>query len=151
MTFGVDQAGVDVTASAITIDDELRPSFRLHSPWGEADVRLDARRASGDERARGRRGRDGVRRPARERGATGLASATLSPWRMDLQRTARGVLVLNDAYNANPTSMEAALRALARLPARRRIAVVGVMAELGPSGQPSIGASRSWLTSSGSS
>ena len=64
----------------------------------------------------------------------GLAAATTSPWRMDLQRTATGALVLNDSYNANPTSMEAALRALAALPARRRIAVVGVMAELGPAG-----------------
>jgi UDP-N-acetylmuramoyl-tripeptide--D-alanyl-D-alanine ligase len=40
---------------------------------------------------------------------------------------------VNDAYNANPTSMAAALRALARLPARRRVAVLGVMAELGES------------------
>ena len=40
-------------------------------------------------------------------------------------------LVLNDAYNANPASMAAALRALAALPARRRIAVLGLMAELG--------------------
>jgi UDP-N-acetylmuramoyl-tripeptide--D-alanyl-D-alanine ligase len=53
---------------------------------------------------------------------------------MDLQQADSGALVLNDAYNANPTSMEAALRALASLPARRHIAVVGVMAELGPSG-----------------
>ena len=41
-------------------------------------------------------------------------------------------MVLNDAYNANPTSMAAALRALAALPARRRVAVLGLMAELGP-------------------
>jgi UDP-N-acetylmuramoyl-tripeptide--D-alanyl-D-alanine ligase len=41
-------------------------------------------------------------------------------------------VVLNDAYNANPASTEAALRALARVPARRRLAVLGPMAELGP-------------------
>jgi UDP-N-acetylmuramoyl-tripeptide--D-alanyl-D-alanine ligase len=64
----------------------------------------------------------------------GLANAVLSPWRMDLRRTSRGAVVLNDAYNANPTSMEAALRSLAALSAERRTAVVGVMAELGPSG-----------------
>jgi len=39
--------------------------------------------------------------------------------------------VLNDAYNANPTSMVAALRSLASLEARRRVAVLGRMAELG--------------------
>ena len=37
---------------------------------------------------------------------------------------------MNDAYNANPTSMRAALDALAALPAQRRIAVLGVMAEI---------------------
>ena len=52
---------------------------------------------------------------------------------MDLVRLPSGALVVNDAYNANPTSMAAALRALVRLPARRRVAVLGLMAELGPS------------------
>jgi UDP-N-acetylmuramoyl-tripeptide--D-alanyl-D-alanine ligase len=61
----------------------------------------------------------------------GLASARLSPWRMDLVRLPSGALVLNDAYNANPTSMAAALRALAAVPARRRVAVLGLMAEIG--------------------
>ena len=42
-----------------------------------------------------------------------------------------GAVVLNDAYNANPASMAAALRSLAALPAGRRIAVLGLMAELG--------------------
>jgi UDP-N-acetylmuramoyl-tripeptide--D-alanyl-D-alanine ligase len=63
--------------------------------------------------------------------AGGLATARLSPWRMDLVRLPSGARVLNDAYNANPTSMAAALRALAAVPARRRLAVLGVMAEIG--------------------
>jgi UDP-N-acetylmuramoyl-tripeptide--D-alanyl-D-alanine ligase len=50
---------------------------------------------------------------------------------MDLQRTAGGGQVLNDAYNAGPASMAAALRSLASLDAERRVAVLGVMAELG--------------------
>ena len=62
----------------------------------------------------------------------GLGAAGLSPWRMELGASRNGVRVLNDAYNANPTSMVAALEALAALPARRRTAVLGVMAELGP-------------------
>jgi len=63
-----------------------------------------------------------------------LAQAKPGRWRMELLETDAGVTVLNDAYNANPTSMEAALVALARLelPAgARRIAVVGDMRELG--------------------
>jgi UDP-N-acetylmuramoyl-tripeptide--D-alanyl-D-alanine ligase len=53
---------------------------------------------------------------------------------MQLERSPSGALVLNDAYNANPLSTEAALRALAELPAKRRTAVLGVMAELGDVG-----------------
>jgi UDP-N-acetylmuramoyl-tripeptide--D-alanyl-D-alanine ligase len=61
----------------------------------------------------------------------GLARAALSPWRMELSTAPGGALILNDAYNANPTSMAAALESLIELPARRHIAVLGVMAELG--------------------
>jgi len=65
--------------------------------------------------------------------ATEIASATSGHWRMELLETDDGVVVLNDAYNANPTSMEAALLALAHLPVTgRRIAVLGEMRELGP-------------------
>jgi UDP-N-acetylmuramoyl-tripeptide--D-alanyl-D-alanine ligase len=51
--------------------------------------------------------------------------------RMDLRRRADGLLVLDDSYNANPASTSAALHAMAELPVRRRVAVLGVMAELG--------------------
>jgi UDP-N-acetylmuramoyl-tripeptide--D-alanyl-D-alanine ligase len=64
--------------------------------------------------------------------AAGLAEAELSPWRMELATSPSGVLVLNDSYNANPASMSAALQALASLPGNgRRLAVLGLMAELG--------------------
>ncbi|MCF6746549.1 UDP-N-acetylmuramoyl-tripeptide--D-alanyl-D-alanine ligase [Blastococcus sp. KM273128] len=55
-----------------------------------------------------------------------------SRWRMEIDRRADGVTVVNDAYNANPESMRAALAALAGLAGTRRIAVLGGMAELGP-------------------
>lgn len=51
--------------------------------------------------------------------------------RMDLVATSAGYRVLDDAYNASPTSMGAALRAIGELAANRRFAVVGTMAELG--------------------
>ena len=63
--------------------------------------------------------------------AAGLADPDLSPLRMELLRTASGARLLNDCYNANPLSMRASLHALKALPARRRIAVLGTMAELG--------------------
>ena len=56
----------------------------------------------------------------------------LSPWRGEELPLPGGGFVVNDAYNANPTSMEAALRHLAERGAgRRRLAILGGMAELG--------------------
>jgi UDP-N-acetylmuramoyl-tripeptide--D-alanyl-D-alanine ligase len=67
--------------------------------------------------------------------ASGLASAKGPDMRLEL-RPAGEVTVLNDAYNANPASMRAALETAAQLPARgRRIAVVGDMLELGRSSE----------------
>jgi len=65
--------------------------------------------------------------------ASALKGAKVSAWRMETFTTADGVHVINDAYNANPQSMDAALRT-ARLIAResRLLAVLGHMAELGP-------------------
>jgi UDP-N-acetylmuramoyl-tripeptide--D-alanyl-D-alanine ligase len=67
--------------------------------------------------------------------ADALASATGPEMRLQLQRTAAGVTLLNDAYNANPASVKAALETLCTLPteARRRVAVLGDMRELGDS------------------
>ena len=59
---------------------------------------------------------------------------SLSPWRMALHERADGVVVVNDAYNANPASMDAALDALAAIGergGRRTVAVLGEMLELG--------------------
>ena len=51
--------------------------------------------------------------------------------RMEVTQLPTGVTVLNDAYNANPASMAAALRTLATSRGRRRLAVLGEMRELG--------------------
>lgn len=61
------------------------------------------------------------------------AASVRSPWRMELTERGDGLAVLNDAYNANPDSMSAALRTLAglRRPGGRLIAVLGDMLELG--------------------
>ena len=46
----------------------------------------------------------------------GLERGSLSRWRMELVTAPSGAVVLNDAYNANPTSVAAALESLAALP-----------------------------------
>jgi UDP-N-acetylmuramoyl-tripeptide--D-alanyl-D-alanine ligase len=63
--------------------------------------------------------------------AQALRDAPVSPLRMELHKTLSGATLINDSYNANPASMIAALRALCDLQARRRVAVLGAMAELG--------------------
>ena len=63
--------------------------------------------------------------------AAGLANVHLTKGRLE-QKNIRGILVIDDTYNANPDSMVAALRTLAQMPAGgRRIAVLGRMGELG--------------------
>ncbi len=60
--------------------------------------------------------------------AAGFADAEGSPWRMEVHRGR--FTIVNDAYNANPDSMLAAMETIAAMPGRR-LAVLGPMAELG--------------------
>jgi UDP-N-acetylmuramoyl-tripeptide--D-alanyl-D-alanine ligase len=129
LTFGI--AAGDVRAVDPVLDEDLRVAFRLVSPWGEADVRLGARGVHQAANAAAAATAALALEVSLDHVAAGLASAAMSPWRMEVARTARGVLVINDAYNANPASTEAALQALAAVTARRRVAVLGPMLELG--------------------
>jgi UDP-N-acetylmuramoyl-tripeptide--D-alanyl-D-alanine ligase len=67
-----------------------------------------------------------------EEAQRGAMNVSLSRWREEEQPLPGGGLLINDCYNANPLSMEAALAHLAfRAKGRRRVAVLGDMAELG--------------------
>jgi UDP-N-acetylmuramoyl-tripeptide--D-alanyl-D-alanine ligase len=69
-----------------------------------------------------------------DRAHEGAAQIELSRLRGEELQLAGGALLINDCWNANPASMAAALRDLARRNGGRRIAVLGGMAELGPEG-----------------
>ena len=76
--------------------------------------------------------------PAKAIATTLKISGAQSRWRMELIDSPSGVTVLNDAYNANPDSVRAALKALASMgrgdgesAPRRTVAVLGEMLELG--------------------
>jgi UDP-N-acetylmuramoyl-tripeptide--D-alanyl-D-alanine ligase len=71
-----------------------------------------------------------------EAGAMAEAATTLRPARHrgEVVRLGQGVTLLDDCYNSSPEALEAAVVALALVPGRRRVAVLGDMLELGPSG-----------------
>jgi UDP-N-acetylmuramoyl-tripeptide--D-alanyl-D-alanine ligase len=121
----------DITAEDVEIDEQLRPRFILKSPWGSVRVALEARGEHQIGNALAAAGASLAAGASMDEVAEGLSTAFLSPWRMEMGRTAGGTVVVNDAYNANDQSMAAALRSLHRLNATRRIAVLGTMAELG--------------------
>ncbi len=123
----------DVRAVDVTLDDSARGRFTLVAGGEEHPVALQV---VGEHQVAN------ALSAAAAALAAGLAPADVaaalsaagprSRWRMEVERRADGVTVVNDAYNANPESMRAALAALVGLTATRRIAVLGAMAELGP-------------------
>jgi UDP-N-acetylmuramoyl-tripeptide--D-alanyl-D-alanine ligase len=126
-------ADAEVRATDITLDAGGRPSFTVHTPVGSAQVTLPLH---GEHHVGNALAvvsvalACGLALPSI---VTALAGATpASRWRMEVTERADGVTVVNDAYNANPDSMRAALKALVAMGhGRRTWAVLGSMLELG--------------------
>jgi UDP-N-acetylmuramoyl-tripeptide--D-alanyl-D-alanine ligase len=124
----------DVRAAGIRTDELGRAAFTLVTQAGAAPVRL---RLHGAHHVTNALAAAAI---AAELGmevgaiADGLSGAVArSRWRMEVTERPDGVTVVNDAYNANPESVRAALAALADMTAagRRGFAVLGQMTELG--------------------
>ncbi|MFF4254674.1 UDP-N-acetylmuramoyl-tripeptide--D-alanyl-D-alanine ligase [Streptomyces sp. NPDC001663] len=123
----------DVRAENVRLTDTGQPAFRLHTPSGASDVTM---RLYGEHHVSNALAAAAVAHElgmSAEEIATALSEAgSLSRWRMEVTERPDGVTIVNDAYNANPESMRAALRALAAMGRGRRTwAVLGKMAELG--------------------
>jgi UDP-N-acetylmuramoyl-tripeptide--D-alanyl-D-alanine ligase len=129
LTYSVDGRG-DLTAEAVHLDDELRPRFIARTPWGDVEVRVAARGVHQVGNALAAAAAAMVSGVDLADVAAGLETVEVTRWRMELARSASGAVVINDAYNASPTSVIAALRSLVALDADRRIAFLGTMAEL---------------------
>ncbi|WP_053749535.1 UDP-N-acetylmuramoyl-tripeptide--D-alanyl-D-alanine ligase [Streptomyces sp. MMG1533] len=123
----------DVRAENVRLTDSGQPAFLLHTPSGASEVTM---RLYGEHHVSNALAAAAVAHElgmSAEEIATALSEAgSLSRWRMEVTERPDGVTVVNDAYNANPESMRAALRALAAMgKGRRTWAVLGKMAELG--------------------
>lgn len=138
LTFG-ESAGADVRVSDLEVDELGRPRFDLVTAEGSAHVEMSL---LGEHQAQNAAAAAAVALAVGiqvEEVAAALSVATASSrWRMEVHERGDGVTVINDAYNANPDSMRAALKALAavgrgRGPGTRTVAVLGEMRELGAS------------------
>lgn len=123
-------ADADVRVTDVQLDELARATCVVHTPWGRFQLRLGVSGRHMVGNAAAAVACAGVVGADVAAGVDALADADLSPMRMQVLRTASGGLIVNDCYNANPTSMLVALDALAAIPARRRIALLGVMAEI---------------------
>ena len=137
-TYG-EAAAADVRIDELHLDDMGRPRFDLVTADGRAHVELQL---LGEHQASNAAAAAAVALAlGLELDAVAAAlsrAGNASRWRMETHERADGVLVVNDAYNANPDSMRAALKTLAALgrgrgPGARTIAVLGEMRELGES------------------
>ena len=120
----------DVRIADVRLDHLARASFGLHTPWGAVDVHLGVSGGHMVANAAAAIACVGVVGGDVMAGAAALSDVELTAMRMHIATSVGGATVLDDSYNANPTSMRAALDALAALPATRRFAVLGVMAEI---------------------
>ena len=132
VTFGL-LPGAAVRADGVTLGGDGRAAFTLVTPAGAAPVRLRLLGAHNVVNALAAAAIAGELGLPVAAVAEGLSAATArSKWRMEVTERADGVTVINDAYNANPEGMAAALATLATVArGRRAFAVLGPMNELG--------------------
>ena len=120
----------DVRVSDVVLDGQARAAFQVDTPWGTGATQLSVPGVHMVTNAAAAIAVAGVVGVDLEAALVALSTAAVSGMRMEMLTSASGATIVNDAYNANPTSMIAALDALAAMDADRRIAVLGRMAEI---------------------
>lgn len=123
-------SGADVTVEGVVLD-EKGSHFRLKIPGGAAEIALTLpgeHQVSNFLAASAMAIAAGASVEDCAAAAPGLSAAA---HRGEIRKHSSGALLYDDAYNASPPSMRAALDTLKLLPGRRKIAVLGDMRELG--------------------
>ena len=129
ITYGISPSAT-VRMTSCVLDERACASVSIESPWGKASWKMNVPGRHMAHNAVGAIAVAGVLGLDLQRATQAIETSILSEMRMQ-HRTARsGALIIDDSYNANPASMTAALHALSATKSSRRIAVLGVMAEL---------------------
>jgi UDP-N-acetylmuramoyl-tripeptide--D-alanyl-D-alanine ligase len=123
--------GKDVRAEQIEVVGVEATRFRLVTPAGAATVEMPLMGRHNVTNALAAAAVAVVLEVGPDAIAAGLGRVELPPMRLAAERLANGVVVINDAYNANPDSVVAALATLAESASGRKIVVLGDMLELG--------------------
>jgi UDP-N-acetylmuramoyl-tripeptide--D-alanyl-D-alanine ligase len=136
--FSAGHQSAAIRAERVQLDEQAKARFELITPNGTAPVRLlvHGEHQVANALAAAAVGIEVGLSPDEVAQALSTAGPA-SRWRMEVRSRADGLVVVNDAYNANPDSVAAALRALIAMsgsagPPTRHWAVLGEMLELGP-------------------
>ncbi|HWW31985.1 MAG TPA: UDP-N-acetylmuramoyl-tripeptide--D-alanyl-D-alanine ligase [Steroidobacteraceae bacterium] len=132
VTFGVREPA-DFAASEIRAavgSDGFSTRFRLTAPTGAATIRLNLGGTHNVANALAAAAAAASAGAALEHIVRGLAAVRAVPGRLQFRRATGGGWLIDDSYNANPSSVRAAIEVLATLEGRRWL-VLGDMAELG--------------------
>ena len=132
LTYGVHESA-DVRIITCELDEMARASVTATTPWGTVSWAMSVPGAHMALNAVAAIAVSGVCGVNIHSAAAALEQSFVSPMRMQVMTTDDGMTIVNDAYNANPASMRAALDTLVGIKASRHIVIAGQMAELADS------------------
>jgi UDP-N-acetylmuramoyl-tripeptide--D-alanyl-D-alanine ligase len=127
-TYGTSN-GADMRVSDIRLHGSSGCTFKFASQWGSGTCNLPVPGVHMASNAAAALLAAGVTGCNLDAATAMLSSVALSPMRMSIHAI-DGMTVIDDSYNASPTSVVAALETLAAMPAKRHVAVLGQMAEI---------------------
>ena len=132
LTYGVHESA-DVRIITCELDEMARASVTATTPWGTVSWAMSVPGAHMALNAVAAIAVSGVCGVNIHSAAAALEQSFVSPMRMQVMTTDDGMTIVNDAYNANPASMRAALDTLVGIKASRHIVIAGQIAELADS------------------